>query len=90
MPEHVYLRGIITIRLLSSLIELSGALLMWRLGRLEAAVRINGLLGLAGPIVLTTTMLIGIAGLAQARVPLSKLVWIAGGVAMILWGTSRG
>lgn len=89
MGEQVYLRGMVTVRLLSAMIELSGALLMWRLGRLDAAVRINGLLGLAGPIILTTTMLIGIAGLAQARLPLGKLVWIGAGVAMILWGTTR-
>jgi hypothetical protein len=87
-PEHLYLRGMVGLRLLSATIELSGALLMWRLGRLDAAVRINGLLGLVGPVVLTCTMLLGVAGLAT-RLPLSKLLWIGAGVCLILIGTTR-
>jgi hypothetical protein len=47
------------------------------------------LLGLAGPLVLTTTMMLGIAGLAATRVPTAKIVWIGLGVACILWGTTR-
>lgn len=88
MPEHLYLRGMVMIRLLSGMLELSGALLMWRFGRLDMAVRINGLLGLVGPLVLTTTMALGIAGLA-GRVPSGKLLWIGMGVVCILFGTSR-
>lgn len=88
MPEHLYLRGMVMVRLLSASIELTGALLMWRLGRLETAVRINGLLGLVGPLVLTVTMLLGLAGLA-GRLPAGKLVWIGLGVVLILFGTSR-
>ena len=87
MPEHLYLRGMVMVRLLSASIELTGALLMWRLGRLETAVRINGLLGLVGPLVLTVTMLLGLAGLA-GRLPAGKLVWIGLGVVLILFGTS--
>jgi hypothetical protein len=88
MPEHLYLRGMVMVRLLSASIELTGALLMWRLGRLETAVRINGLLGLVGPLVLSVTMLLGLAGLA-GRLPAGKLVWIGLGVVLILFGTSR-
>jgi len=78
----------VAVRLLSAGIELTGALLMWRLGRLETAVRINGFLGLVGPLILTTTMLLGIAGLAT-RLPLGKLLWIGAGVLLILVGTTR-
>jgi hypothetical protein len=88
VPEHFYLRGMVAVRLLSAGIELTGALLMWRLGRLETAVRINGFLGLVGPLILTTTMLLGIAGLAT-RLPLGKLLWIGAGVLLILVGTTR-
>jgi len=88
MPEHLYLRGMVVIRVLSGVLELTGAFLMWRLGRLDLAVRINGVLGLFGPLVLTTTMAIGIAGLA-GRIAPGKLVWIAVGVLFILFGTSR-
>jgi hypothetical protein len=62
---------------------------MWRYFRLDTAIRINGFLGLAGPLVLTTTMLLGIAGLAATRMPLAKIFWIGIGVACILWGTTR-
>ena len=87
-PEHLYLRGMVGIRLLSGALELTGALLMWRLGRLDAAVRVNSVLGLMGPVVLTLTMLIGVAGLAT-RLPVGKLLWIGAGVMLILVGTTR-
>lgn len=87
-PENLYLRGMVGIRLLSATLELSGALLMWRLNRLDAAVRVNSVLGLVGPIVLTLTMLLGMAGLAT-RLPIGKLLWIGAGVMLILIGTSR-
>ncbi|CAB1129127.1 conserved membrane protein of unknown function [Candidatus Hydrogenisulfobacillus filiaventi] len=89
MSQHVFLRGMVAIRLFSALAELTGALLMWRFQRLETAVRINGLLGLVGPLVLTTTMALGLAGLAQSRLPAARLVWIGAGVGLILWGTRR-
>ncbi|AEJ39389.1 hypothetical protein TPY_1199 [Sulfobacillus acidophilus TPY] len=89
MSEEIFLRGMITIRFLSALMELTGAILMWRYARLDMAIRINGFLGMAGPLVLTTTMLLGIAGLAASRVPVAKIFWIGLGVAFILWGTTR-
>jgi hypothetical protein len=88
MPEDIYLRTMVGIRLLSASIEFTGALLMWRLGRLDMAVRVNSFLGLVGPLVLTVTMLVGVAGLAT-RLPLTKLLWIGAGVLLILIGTSR-
>ncbi len=88
-PDNLYLRGMVGVRLLSGCLELTGAFLMWRFFRLDTAIRINGFLGLVGPVVLTTTMLLGIAGLAASRVPVAKMVWIGVGVACILWGTTR-
>ncbi|WP_053958648.1 YqhV family protein [Sulfobacillus thermosulfidooxidans] len=89
MSSDMYLKGMVLIRLISASIEFTGAFLMWRYQRLDMAVRINGLLGLAGPIILTTTMLLGIAGLAATKVPVAKIAWIGAGVVMILWGTTR-
>ncbi|MBX5466253.1 MAG: YqhV family protein [Firmicutes bacterium] len=89
MPDNGFLRGMVLVRLISAAIELTGALLMWRGGRLDLAVRINGLLGIVGPLVLTTTMALGLAGLAASRMPWPKLVWIGAGVLLILWGTGR-
>lgn len=89
MSDDIFLRGMILIRFLSASMEFTGAFLMWRYYRLDMAVRINGFLGLAGPLVLTSTMLLGIAGLATTRMPIGKIVWIGIGVACILWGTTR-
>ncbi len=89
MSGDIYLKGMVLIRLVSASIEFVGALLMWRYQRLDMAVRINGFLGLAGPIILTTTMLLGIAGLTTTKIPLTKITWIGAGVVMILWGTTR-
>ena len=89
MTEDIFLKGMILIRFLSAAMEFTGAFLMWRYFRLDTAIRINGFLGLAGPLVLTTTMLLGVAGLAATRVPLTKIVWIGLGVSCILWGTTR-
>ncbi len=87
-PEQLYLRGMVGMRLLSASLEFAGALLMWRLGRLDAAVRVNSVLGLVGPVILTLTMLLGVAGLAT-RLPVGKLLWIGAGVSLILIGTTR-
>ncbi len=89
MGNDLYLKGMVLIRVLSASMEFTGALLMWRYQRLDMAVRINGFLGLAGPLILTATMLLGIAGLAATKVPVAKIAWIGAGVAMILWGTTR-
>lgn len=89
MSSDLYLRGMVVIRFLSAMVELTGAFLMWRFNRIDMAVRINSFLGLVGPIILTTTMLLGVAGMAATKVPLSKILWIGGGVALILWGTTR-
>lgn len=89
MSEEIFLKGMIFVRFFSATLEFTGAFLMWRFYRLDTAIRINGFLGLAGPIILTTTMLLGIAGLAATRVPVAKIVWIGVGVGCILWGTTR-
>ncbi len=88
MQDDFYLKGMVVIRLLSATVELTAAFLMWRLQRLDTAVRINGFLGMVGPLILTTTMALGLAGLA-GKMPLGKMLWIGCGVICILWGTSR-
>jgi hypothetical protein len=87
--NDLFLRGMILIRVISSLLEMTGAVFMWRSQRLETAIQINGFLGFVGPLVLTSTMMLGILGLAAAKVPVAKIGWIGLGVACILWGTTR-
>jgi hypothetical protein len=89
MQDNLYLKGMVLIRLLSATLEFTAAFLMWRFHRLDTAVRINGFLGMVGPLILTSTMLLGVAGLAVGKIPLAKMVWIGIGVLFIIWGTSR-
>ncbi len=89
VDDNLYLKGMVIIRLLSATLEFTGAFLMWRFQRLDTAVRINGFLGLVGPLILTSTMLLGVAGLALGKMPVGKIFWIGTGVLCILWGTSR-
>jgi hypothetical protein len=74
------------IRLLSACIEITGAILILRFGRVETALRINGLLGLVGPTILIAVTLLGVAGLAGRIVP-GKIALIFIGVYLILYGS---
>ncbi len=74
------------IRLISATIEATAAVLMLRSGRVETALRINGLLGLVGPTILVSVTAIGVAGLA-GRLPYGKMAIIGMGVYLILFGS---
>lgn len=74
-----------TLRVFSGLIEMSAGLLMLKFNDLEKAIVINAALALVGPLVLVTTMTIGILGLVD-RISFGKIAWIAVGVSCILIG----
>ncbi|MBE3599655.1 MAG: DUF2619 domain-containing protein [Limnochordaceae bacterium] len=71
------------LRLLSATIEIMAAVLMVRSGRVADAMRINGLLGVVGPLVLASVTAIGLAGLAGKLSPL-RMGTLAVAVALIL------
>ncbi|BAS25871.1 hypothetical protein LIP_0011 [Limnochorda pilosa] len=73
------------LRVLSASIEITAAYLMVRFGRVDQAMRINGLLGMVGPSVLVLVSVLGLAGLS-AQLPWTRLGIIACGVALILLG----
>jgi hypothetical protein len=75
------------IRFISSLIEFSAAILFLHSRSLETALRVNAVLGLAGPLVFAGVSLLGLAGLA-GRVSWIKLVVIFIGIILVLIGTS--
>lgn len=87
MERDPFVTGMTLTRVLSACAELTGAFLMWRAGRVDAAMRVNAYLGLVGPLVLLTVTAIGIAGLAGRGLPVSKIVLIVMGVYLILFGT---
>ncbi len=80
--------GMAGVRLVSGLIELSAALLMLKLNRVDQAMKINAVLAFVGPIILLTVTTIGLAGLA-GKVSPEKMVIIAIGVIFIFIGVNK-
>ncbi|MBX6724303.1 MAG: YqhV family protein [Dactylosporangium sp.] len=87
LERDPFVAGMTLTRIISGCIELTGAYLMWRAGRVDGAMRVNAYLGLVGPLVLVTVTAIGIAGLAGRGLPASKLILILMGVYLIIFGT---
>jgi hypothetical protein len=83
-----HVRYMALLRMLSASIELSAALWMLRLGRVEAALSVNAALGLVGPLLFALVSAIGIAGLA-GQVSWPKLAFIFSGVVLVLWGATH-
>ena len=73
------------IEVISGLIELSAAGLMLYFNKVETAFKINACLAIIGPIIMLTVTSLGLVGLA-GKIPLSKLVIILCGVALIFTG----
>lgn len=86
MHETQFVQGMALLRVISAAVELSAALLMLYIGRLDSAFRINAVLGLVGPGILLLTSSIGLVGLA-GTVPAHRLVLVALGVGLILAAT---
>lgn len=81
-----YVQSMAITRVLSSIIEMSAALLMIHYNQVESSIRINAFLGLIGPLILLTSMAIGLAGMA-GKISLSRVLLIVIGVFLILRGT---
>lgn len=81
-----FVRAMALTRMLSALTELVAATLIFRSGSAEAALRINAVLGLIGPVVLALTASIGLMGMASYA-PSWRLVLVGTGAALILLGT---
>lgn len=86
MAYHKALIGMVLVRMLSGMIEIGAALLMWKLADLRLAIRVNAALGLVGPTILLSATLIGISGLA-GRLSAGRLLLLVCGVGMVLLGT---
>lgn len=81
-----FVHGMAAVRFVSAAIEATAAILMLRIGRVDAALRINGVLGLVGPTILIVVTALGVAGMA-GRIPLAKIALICAGVYLILYGS---
>ncbi len=73
------------LRFLSASIELTAAILMLVFNDVKKAIAINAMLAVVGPVVLITTMAIGLLSIAD-DLSFSKLFFVGLGVAFILFG----
>lgn len=83
------LRAVLTmalLRLIAGTIEISAGLLMLKFGRVQTALKINSMLGLIGPMILTLVGTVGLIGLSN-QLSWSKLLVTALGVLLIFLGT---
>ncbi|GFR36771.1 hypothetical protein PRECH8_00670 [Insulibacter thermoxylanivorax] len=80
-----YLLGMVLIRILSGTLEITAALIMYRLNSLEKALLVNSTLALVGPFVLITTTALGLVGVAD-KLSYSKLLWIIAGLTCLFIG----
>ena len=70
-------------RLLAGLLEIAGASLMFRLGRVEQAFQVNAWLGIIGPTIFLVVSALGLAGMVGQVQPL-KIVLLFGAVVLIM------
>lgn len=87
-PEFKVVAGMALLRMISAGIEVTAALLMLRIGRVESAFQINAALGLVGPLILIGVTALGVFGMAT-KMSYSKIALIAIGVAIIIYAARK-
>jgi len=80
-----FLLGMVVLRLISGTLEITAALIMFRLNSVEKALLVNSMLALVGPFVLIATTALGLFGIAD-RLSYSKLMWIIAGLTCLFIG----
>ena len=85
VQTSVLLMGLL--RLLSGLVEIGGAIACLRYNSIPAALRINSMIGLAGPIFFLVVGGIGLVAVAS-RLSGVKVAALCLGMLLVLWGTS--
>lgn len=80
--------GMVVLRIISGLIEITAATLMLKYNAVDKALMVNAALAIVGPVILITTMSIGLIGMAD-KLSYSKLLLIGCGVLLILLGLRR-
>ena len=80
------LLAMISIRIMSAIIELTAALLMYHFGHIKTAIRINAILGIIGPIILILVTFLGLIEISH-NISFKKTILIALGVLLIILGS---
>ena len=85
LQTSVLLMGLL--RILSGLVEIVGAVACLRYNSVATALRINSLIGLAGPVFFLLVGSIGVFAIASRLSPV-KIAALCLGMLLVLWGTS--
>jgi len=86
LDEEGAVRNMALLRMVAGCIEMCAALAMLRYNRVTAALRINAVLGLVGPVILLLVSAIGLSGLV-GRLPASRIVAVGAAVVLIFAAT---
>lgn len=78
--------GIRIARGVSAAVELCAVLLLLSVNDVRAMIRINGLLGLVGPLIFVTVSALGLAA-GMGKIQPGRLAMIFAGVVLVLLGT---
>ena len=81
--------GMASVRFISSLIEFTAAVLFLKYDSIEKALKINAVLALIGPTIMTIVMALGLTGMS-GKVSLNKFCFILAGVILIFYGAGKG
>ncbi len=86
--EQVTVNSMAIIRVISGLLEIIVAIIFFKGGRVETALRMNAFLGLIGPLVF---LLVSVLGVVAITVKLSwtKLIIISLGIILVMVGTKN-
>jgi hypothetical protein len=84
--EDKMMQGIRLVRGLSAAIEVTAVLLLLRMTNLQSMIRLNGVLGLVGPLIFISVSALGLVG-AMGTIPLHRLGLILLGVILVILGT---
>ena len=74
------------LRIISRMLEILVALIFLKVGRIDAALRMNAFLGLVGPLVYIAVSVLGIATIA-VHLPWYKVALLSLGIILVLIGT---
>ncbi len=83
-----YVLGMAILRILSSMLEFSAALLMLKINQVESALKVNAALAFVGPTIMMCVMAVGLFGLA-GKIQLQKMIYIVLGVGLIFYGLNK-
>lgn len=80
------LNNMATVRMISGLLEIGVAVLFLKVGRVDAALRLNAFLGLIGPMVFIVVSALGITAIA-VKLSWMKVILTVAGLLLVLLGT---